>query len=66
MTSAVRMCVPLFFMLSGYLLLEKQEPLLYFLAKDLTRLEYQKKYSHDCCNSFIFLYCGYGYRYLIY
>ncbi|RCS52965.1 hypothetical protein DTL42_09120 [Bremerella cremea] len=31
--SCVRMCVPLFFMISGYLLLQKDEPLLVFFAK---------------------------------
>jgi len=36
--SAVRMCVPLFFMLSGFLLLEKDEPLGVFFAKRFNKV----------------------------
>lgn len=36
--SAVRICVPLFFMLSGALLLKKEEPLALFLQKRFTRI----------------------------
>ncbi|MBD2598484.1 acyltransferase family protein [Nostoc spongiaeforme FACHB-130] len=36
--SGVRMCVPLFFMLSGYLLLEKQETLETFFKKRFKRI----------------------------
>lgn len=36
--SSVRMCVPLFFMISGYLLLEKEEPLDVFFKKRLDKV----------------------------
>lgn len=36
--SMVRMCVPLFFMISGYLLLDKQEPLQIFFQKRVNKV----------------------------
>jgi len=36
--TAVRVCVPLFFMISGYLLLGKKEPILIFLKKRLIKV----------------------------